>query len=281
VARQALAFISYDPYTDQRIDPVNASDIYKFTEIPICLHDAVRRAKHLVNKMPINDLKKCAQMVEGYISMGSSYQVNELNVSGRSYCSSSMSDDLRAFLQYADHDESVANKPILFGVLTLCLAGEIINTLYPSNKHNQQRNDKSKVFKGLYVASDEYRTEIVMELAIEAVRSSGFGEGLLLASNFKKEKSHASEQSRRKKNLIYDLFCDWAMSQPKSHGFLQTEDAVNLGFRFYLANSTEFSYLAEKVKDSTHNRLKKNLEDYCVVNQKDYPFPRPRSKRKI
>lgn len=259
MGRRAISLISYNPYTDQRIDPLDADDIYKNKDIPSYIHDAVRRAKDLVGDISIEILNKHVLKVNKYLILGAPFQaaIDRLNDSSRNYCSSNQSDELRDFLEYADHDESEFNKPILFGVLTLSLAGEMINILYPSDEYKKEVGGELELLKDSYLGSDEYKREVVMDLAVEAVRSAGIGEGLLIASRFKQEKSNASDKSRKDKNLLYSLFCEWAISLPENHGFSQTEDAVNLGFKIYLEENDKFSYLVEKIKKTTYLRLKK------------------------
>ncbi|MGS2718748.1 hypothetical protein ACVBE9_11275 [Eionea flava] len=125
MGRRAISLISYNPFTDQRIDPIDTDDIYKNKGIPGYIHDAVRRAKDLVGDISLEVLKEYVLKVDKYLRLGAPFQatIDRLNNSSRNYCSANQSDELRDVLEYADHDEPEVNKPILFGVLTLSLAG--------------------------------------------------------------------------------------------------------------------------------------------------------------
>jgi hypothetical protein len=283
VARQALAFISYNPYVDQRIDPLKAEDLYKYKDIPSCIHNAVRCAKELVNDMPIEKLKETSLKIDGYLLSGAPFSVglSKIQNSNRDYCPTSQSDELKDFLEYGDHDEPDDNKSILFGVLALCLAGEIINILYPSKEYISIVGDELEVLKGSQLSSDEYKQKFVMDLAIEAVRSTGLGEGYLLGAKYRNEKVGGGKKSSKAHQELYVSFIDWALSQPENHGFLNTEDSVNIGFIPYLKESERTPFLSNKIGERTHQTLKQKLEDHCVKHAIRYPFPRKRSKRKI
>jgi len=121
----------------------------------------------------------------------------------------------------------------------------------------------------------------------DALQAVSIGEGILIGMQYIKEKQSAAKKPSKQHQKLYRIFNEWATSQPKNHGFKSTEDAVNVGFVQYLRDqndnhSSDVSNpqeLLNLIGTTTHRRLKANLEKYCS-NEKPYPFPRPRSKKK-
>ena len=128
MGRRAISLITYNPYEDQRIDPKSSADIFTCPELPSHIHDAVARAKKLVGNMGLKQLKDIAKQLD-VMAAASIYCINELDNTEKDYVPADESDNLKAYLKYADHDYPDSDWPMLFGVLAFSLAGEIVNAL--------------------------------------------------------------------------------------------------------------------------------------------------------
>ena len=206
-----------------------------------------------------------------------------------------------------DDEIEISDWPKYFGVLALAIAGDIYNELWPTKEYesaveeNRQKNDN-------YVPSDyekewleknqidveetEFSNELtqldeillLQDYACDAMQAVGLGEGLLLAAKHFEQKSLAGAKPSKQHQKLYDKFIAWSIGLPKKHGFKTTEDAVNVGFKQFLhsafhdENDLSANLMLKSIKPSTHRRLKKVLETYCLEGNIAYPFPRPRSK---
>ena len=72
---------------------------------------------------------------------------------------------------------------------------------------------------------------------------------------------------------IYLKFINWSLSLTENHGFSSTQDAVELGYKRYLLENG-FDSLHKRIGNTTHKRLKRELETHCSENNIRYPFPR-------
>jgi len=306
------AFISYDPYTDTRIDPPDGkggSD----DRVPFFLHSAVRRAKVLVDHAPLSKIISDVELIEHItITVGVFlYEKRKKTDDGKLLYSGAagvlkdylaiaskgpipfsrsklldFSDDGIAYIGVSKKNIPIERWPYLFGVLALSIAGKIVNELWPTEELSAvpPRFDNGNV--GCSPDCPDYLTDRDKELSLycdtaDALQAVGFGEGLLVAEEYRNKHKSAAEKSPKAHQKLYEIFNSWALSQPVNHGFVSTEDAVNVGFKHYLKNDEKFSDLLSKVGERTHRTLKEKLENYCEENSKDYPFPRKRSKRKI
>lgn len=208
MGRRAISFISYDPYKDQRIDPASSKDLFKNQELPSCIHDAVSRAKKLVKLMPTSDLSKIAANLDRMVSCHH-YAFEQLNNSTKNYSQSDESDNLEAFLIHANHDYPAQEWPIIFGALTLSLAGEIINTLWPTPEYIEEIGYYRTILDSADPNYDPYEVtpklvDHANNFAVEAVRAVARGEFYSAKSNGKQaQKSEVSAKGGKARELRY------------------------------------------------------------------------------
>jgi len=289
------AFFSYDPYEDQRIDPLDG-DHNCYPEVPFYLHSAVHRAKKLVNYTPIDDLLLEISLVNRIVDMAAFYyEIREKDANGGILYSGragALKDYLLASNRYSKitfsyQEDSfslsdaipIEKWPRMFGVLALSLAGDIVNELWPTKEYlslSPKLDNEPNDWPEPTILEQE---RFIQDYGTDAVQAVGFGEGLLLANQYKKEKQNAAKKPSRHHQRLYEAFNSWALHVPSNHGFRSTEDAVNIGFKQYLREQVAGIDLLKAIGDTTHRRLKKTLEEYCHKNNKQYPFPRLRSKK--
>ncbi len=138
------SFISYDPFKDQRIDPSSSDGLFIHEEVRGALHDAVARAKELIGPVETKELNERALLVAQMVRDGAIHHAldDEKEDGQRDYKLGGEPDYLKAYLTHVDHDQPFEQWPALFGVLTLSLAGELINLLWPSDAYKNWCNPK-------------------------------------------------------------------------------------------------------------------------------------------
>jgi len=301
------AFFSYDPYEDQRIDPLDG-DRERYPEVPFYLHSAINRAKKLVNYTPINDLLQEISLVNRIADMAAFYyEIRERDANGKilySGRSGALKDYLLASNHYSKMTFSyqedsfslsdaipIEKWPRMFGVLALSLAGDIVNELWPTEEYlslSPRFDNGINDFPGPIIVGVPDNSPVpaileqerfIQDCGTDAVQAVGFGEGMLFESQYRKEKQNAAKKPSKVHQRLYEAFNTWALGVSLNHGFRTTEDAVNLGFMQHLREQDGGSDLLKTIGDTTHRRLKKNLEKHCRENNKLFPFPRLRSKK--
>lgn len=293
------AFISYDPYTDTRIDTQNEKGDSD-DRVPFFLHNAVRRAKVLVGYAPISEIISDVEFVRS-ITIDLGIFIRELRPVTKDgkmlHCAGAglLKDYLMAtsggpiLISHSEEWKSlygvkdfylgrnrakiaIERWPYFFGVLALTIAGEIVNELWPTDEFLSvpPRYDNGNV--GCGPDSPDYLTDREEELllhhyAADALQAVGFGEGLLVAEEYRKKYQSAAKKSPKAHQRLYDIFNNWALSQPSNHGFGSTEDAVNIGFKHYLTESDELRSLLDKIGERTHRTLKEKLENHSLLSR--------------
>lgn len=275
MGRHAIAFISYDPYSDQRIAPQNHRDLLPHKELPPYIHDAVFRAKDLVGHLSHEELMDLAAKIDRYILGASGVAFFQGSQSERNYRPANESDRLLSFLMHGKHQEPTEDWAKLFGGLTLCLAGEIINTLWPSNEYLHEVEGELNFIAqcesdGLKRNFDH--SQHVLDLTFEAVKAVGLGEGFLHA---------ASEQKRREQNRInasglspdreklYEGFCKWVTGPENAHRFGSIKKAVS-AYKDELKEKD--NELHKHIANRTHETMARHLKKYCESRGEPYPF---------
>lgn len=205
--RRVISFVSYNPFTDQRIDPISSADLYKYKELPGCIHDAVRRAKRLVVTESLEGLRDLAARIDFY----SKHHVSQVFLDSiDKYVSADESDELMHYLEYGDHNVPVEEFPQLFGCLALSLTGELVNTLWPSDEYLAKTTRETLIMKEINPSYDPIFSirEYAEHLAVEAVRAVGFGEKykavvkttIDVDSKYKEKAKRIASKAGRKKN---------------------------------------------------------------------------------
>lgn len=300
--RRSISFISYDPYTDQRIDPMRGSDLHKHPEIPSCIHDAVSKAKYLVGNRPHKELLEYAFGLD-VIAQDSSFLLRQKSrfQGERDYSSADETDKLLAFIEQNEDSYSLEEWPVLFGVLALSFAGEIINTVWPSEAYlaatlaekqyiDAIRRDTGKPPNS---APPPYSKDLLWNFAVESVRAVGVGLGLEhIAKQSKIGRVNAKSPSKKHLKL-YGAFECWALKYGRSNVYGSTKEAVERGFvpwlkeqesieRNFEANPTltaarpEISRARDvrlMIGETTYKRMKTHLEKHCEEQGRPYPFP--------
>lgn len=233
MGRRAISFISYNPFEDTRIDPKLSQDMYRYPELPTYIHDSVRRAKRLVSGMSYEDLVQKSKELDRMVTQ-SFYLSNELSDSPGSYTSADESDCLRAFLHHAPHNLPQETWHLYFGVLALSLAGEIVNTIWPSKEYLEEVGPELSLTQGLrptertseeILASKKHQA---LDFAVESIRAVGFGEGLQIAFEIKKEKIQAAKKRREPEDKIKKAYISWYFSNKGEGVFRNRTHAAEL-----------------------------------------------------
>jgi len=273
MGRRSISFISYDPYTDQRIDPASSDDLYKYSELPHCIHDAVFRAKKLTDNLPVERLREEAILLDHYLLNSSVPGVKDLEYSGRNYGAADESDQLKSYLRYAEHDIPGEKYAVLFGVLALSLAGELVNTLWPSEAYLEKIGPVSDFYKSLIPDYENTQAEqdktLVFDLAVEAVRAVGFGEGMLY-EKLRETNARNAKKAHNKKGEIFRKFKEWALSLEENHLFLYPKQAA----KYYIENILQVEDLGlyRSCSETTPRTMCEKLAQHCKAAGINNPF---------
>ena len=138
IGRRQLAFINYDPINERTLDPENSIDRRTYPEIPEHLFYTVRRAKKIAGKLSSRQLMAIAADLDviyrkSHVALSVQFEQQKYN-----YISAGLANQLKAYLAAGSHNISRSQWSIYFSVLALSLAGEVLNTLYPSQQYNEQ-----------------------------------------------------------------------------------------------------------------------------------------------
>tara|TARA_R110002110_G_scaffold14698_1_gene67581 strand:- start:3891 stop:4745 length:855 start_codon:yes stop_codon:yes gene_type:complete len=281
MTRHQLAFVSYDPFTDQRIDPLDGSDLHKRPELPRCAHDAVARAKKLVNKLSSADIRSQAGELAALLEQGQFCIGRKLEQQNeRNYVFSDEPDLLSAYLTNADHDIPPERWPELFGILTLSLAGELVNLLWPSDAYLNLCPPQLESAPGHIDLNESSETveKRVLAIAIEALRSSGFGEGFqaaLFELESKRKNRERGKKSHKGKEPLFDAYIKWATDLGKDHPYRYQSHAEE---DFINSLKSDQPDLYKLVSATTAETMRKRLKKYCLDSRIPYPF-RERSQK--
>jgi len=273
MGRRSISFISYNPYIDQKIDPISSDDLFKYPGLPHCIHDAVFRAKKLATNMPIEQLREQARLIDGYLLNSSVPGIKDLEKSGRDYGSADESDQLKSYLNHAEHDIPNEQYSVLFGVLALSLAGEIVNTLWPSENYLQEIGPVSSIYKSLIPNYEKNQAtedkSLVAELAIEAVRAVGFGEGVLY-EKLRATNARNARKAHDKKGEIFQKFNEWALALEAHHPFSYPIQAARYFIDSILHKENLELYRA--CSETTPRTMCEKLAQHCKTNGLENPI---------
>jgi hypothetical protein len=274
--RHQLAFASYDPFTDDRIDPTDAERIFAYTELPTCVHDAVARAKRLVDKLDRDALTQRAGELTQMLGDGLVYTATALkDNTERDYAPAQESDCLKAYLEYATHSHLPEQWPSLFGLLALSLAGEITNTLWPSEPFLSHRVSRTGVHTDLIevTESEEIQRQRVLDAAIEAVRTVGFGEGFKAALHeleTKRKNRIRAKTTHKEKEPIFTRYIDWVLALGSTHTYRYQSHAEQ---DFLKELEQKQPDLYRLVSAKTYETMRTRLKKHCIEQKQPYPFP--------
>ena len=264
MGRRAISLITYDPYEDRRIDPKSSANIFSCPELPGHIHDAVARAKKLIGYMELEQLKAITKQLDSMVN-GHYYRLKELESSDKDYVPADESDNLRAYLKYADHNYPDRDWPVLFGALALSLAGEIVNTLWPSKEYIAAIGGEVSLIQSVnpdYSPAEltEASRRHVQEFAVEAVRAVGFGEGFKVAFEFKHEAKSRASRAAKLRHQVTDTVKDEFIAywlQLERDGVIKSKNQAAKDFR----NSLPVLPNGRKISEQTLIRaLRKHLK---------------------
>lgn len=277
LTRHQLAFVSYAPFTDTRIDPSDADSLFKHAELPTCLHDAVARAKKLMGTMDGHELTKRAGDLTQMLGDGQIYTANTITDDAeRDYALAQESDCLKAYLEQATHSLPHEQWPSLFGLLALSLAGEIANALWPSEiflRHETTASSQT-MDKLDYDESDETQRRRLLDAAIEAVRAVGFGEGFSAALHeieTKRKNRNRAKNTHIAKEPIFTAYIDWALALGASHPYRYQSHAEEDFLKELEQSQPE---LHRFVAATTPETMRERLQNHCIKQKIPYPFPK-------
>lgn len=277
LTRHQLSFISYDPFADERIDPTNADNLFRHPELPDCIHDAVVRAKKLIGPLSSDELTQQAGALTKMLGDGQVYTAHSLDAEpGRDYIPAHEPDCLTAYLHYVQHEIPAERRAALFGLLALSLAGEIANTLWPSDTFIAYMSPNASPPKDDFcdTQQDKAMQERVSDLAIEAVRAIGFGEEFQAALHeleTKRKNSERAKKTHKGKEPLFAAYIEWALALGNNHPY-RYQSHAEADFLYELAKTRpELHKLAAA---STPEIMRKRLHKHCGQHGLPYPFPK-------
>lgn len=260
-----LAFISYDPFKDQRIDPKNHTGIYGHPDLPGRIHDAVRRAKHILGEVGGDELKEMAAQLDKWRLAFHvlSRNLEKMEAAGRDYTHAGDSDILVAYLEHHRDDIPVEEWPRYMSVFVLAMAGCIVNLLWPDEKvPNELKN----------LSPEAIRTE-VMDHAFEAVNAIGIAQGFQLSLyeiRSRAARAKGGAQSNREKGRAFRRFAEWVVLPQNNQRFKSLAEAIR-SYKFML-ETEQPEELVLLSAENVNKSLSRYLRTLCEERGLSHPF---------
>ncbi len=273
-----LAFISYNPFTDQRIGP-DDRQIYDDQKVPFYIHGAVARAKIILAKTSFEELQDYLKTVIKMLNIAQVLRVNAsvdelvkgIDVFGdtgglsiyykatksktKFYSIHLFEDDKKPIEIKIRKDISLDLWPKLYATLALALAGEIVNVLWPSEEYLSavEENLQAQGHTSKIIYDDEdpakdpiARVRLLEGYAADALQAVSLAEGMLLAAEYTNEKKKAVNARHDKSRKIKDEFVEHylALNQTlKNGGKIETKEFCNDKGDLVIKNIAEDFYL--------------------------------------
>tara|TARA_R100000687_G_C6451311_1_gene165453 strand:- start:2062 stop:2952 length:891 start_codon:yes stop_codon:yes gene_type:complete len=274
LGRRRLAFIDYNPFEDKRISPKSLSDRSSLPEIPEPIHDAVRRAKAISGHLEQSLLFEIAGILDTAYRDKTSLiasKSKEFEQSPYDHIPANESDHLEAFLCKSGDMIPGEERALYFCVLTYSLAGEVLNTLYPSDEYIRYTADEIDFLRMHRPDYDprqitESNRQTALSLTVEALRAVARAEGShreFVGMKSERRKVSSSGGSNRGKSyepLKLFILREWKNNY-SSHTNSSAAELIAAKFKKHLPS--ELQPFEDSLKiPANHKARKKRFEEW-------------------
>lgn len=270
-----IAFDYYNPFTDTKLCPSTADEVFSESTIPSAFYDTVRRMKRLVEGSSIEFIRNELLSIEKWVYQGQMMIIDNPNpiYKDADYQPAGSADSLFTYFEYVDHQVDLEQQALAFGILAGAITGTIYNALWPGESILAGREANREKLKSLGLNEEWVATISYPDLMFEAVKAVLYGEQAALRADYGRDKAISEKNrknaslSKKNKEPIFEKYIEWALSLGDNHQFTTETEAMF----FFIQNKLDDS-LKRLLTSTTQRTMAKKLKEHCEKLGIERPF---------